>query len=150
MTVLTLQPEPLDMVFVAKGHGLIWTLTLPRHPGRTLQLIERNSQGDHNQPRQHQAHASQRVGAAFKDLRHECFSCLITTQATKAVAVGPVFCVWMRPLCRRSHRLCTKINLGYDSPETRGTPKIKYNSLKGSRKGFASLNSKKYCAKWAA
>jgi hypothetical protein len=85
VTVLALEAEPLYVVFVAERHRLIRTLTLPRHPGRALQLIERNSQGDYDQPRQHQAHASKRVGAAVKDLRHECLSCWILRLNAAAV-----------------------------------------------------------------
>jgi hypothetical protein len=73
VTVLALQAQALHMMLVAERDRLFRTLTLPRHPGRTLQLIERNSQGNHDQPRQHEAHTSQRIGAAVKNLRHEVF-----------------------------------------------------------------------------
>ena len=58
---------------MAEGDGLIGPLALPRDPGRALQLIERDPQSDHNQPRQHEAHAGQGIGAAVKDLRHELY-----------------------------------------------------------------------------
>jgi hypothetical protein len=107
MTVLALEAQTLDVVLVAERHRLLGTLTLPRHPGGTLQLIERNSQGNHDQPRQYETHASQRIGAAVKDLRHEFFL-LGTTR------------VCMRPLCRRSHMLCTNINFGCNTSKNEG------------------------------
>jgi hypothetical protein len=73
MTVLALQAESLNVMLMAERHRLIRALTLPRNPRRALQLIQRDPQGNHDQPRQHQAHASQRVGAAVENLRHERF-----------------------------------------------------------------------------
>jgi hypothetical protein len=35
---------------------------------------------------------------------------------------------WMRLVCRRSHSLCTKTNLGQISPVSWGTPKNQYSS----------------------
>jgi hypothetical protein len=61
------------MVLVAEGHRLVGALALPRNPRRALQLIQSHPQGNHQQPRQHQARPSQSIGAAFKYLRHECF-----------------------------------------------------------------------------
>jgi hypothetical protein len=60
-------------MLVAEGHRLVGTLTLARNPGRALQLIQRNAQSDHDQPRQNQARTSQGVGAAVKYLRHSSF-----------------------------------------------------------------------------
>ena len=37
VTVLALQAQTLDVVFVAKRNRLVWPLTLPRHPRGTLQ-----------------------------------------------------------------------------------------------------------------
>src|ERR1039458_4059438 len=77
MTVLALNTQPLHVMLVAEGHRLVRALTLPRHPGRALQLIQGDPQSDHDQPRQNQAHASQGIGAAIKYLRHECVPCSI-------------------------------------------------------------------------
>ena len=71
MTVLALKAESHDVVLVAERYRLIGALALPSNPWGALQLIERYSKCNHNQPRQHQARPSQRVGAAVKNLRHE-------------------------------------------------------------------------------
>jgi hypothetical protein len=61
-------------MLVAKRNRLVRSLTLPRHPGRPLQLVQRDPQGNYDQPRQNQAHASQGIGAPLKNLRHELLS----------------------------------------------------------------------------
>ena len=71
VTVLALQAEALNVMLVAEGNRLLSALALPRDPRRALQLVERDPQSDDDQPRQHQAHASQCIGAAVEDLRHE-------------------------------------------------------------------------------
>ena len=73
VTVLALQTQSLHVVLMAERHRLIRPLPLAGHPGRALQLVQRDPQGNHDQPRQYKAHASQSIGAAVKYLRHEYF-----------------------------------------------------------------------------
>jgi hypothetical protein len=73
MAILALQSEPLNVMLVAEGDRLIRALALPRNPRRALQLVQRDSQGNDDQPRQYKAHASQCIGAAVEDLCHERF-----------------------------------------------------------------------------
>jgi len=97
-------------------HGLFRALALPRDPRRTLQLIERNAQGDHDQPRQHKAHASECIGAAVKYLRHECFPLVLLA----------LLVMWRRTLIETSEhtpyvlacKLVTSIRKGYEPVET--------------------------------
>jgi hypothetical protein len=136
MTVLALKSQALNMVLVAEGHWLFGTLTLPRHPGGTLQLIERYSQGDHNQPSQYEAHSSQRIGAAVKDLRHS-FSCWIFAFACGRCADGHICCV-------------QKSILDAKHPKTRGSSKIKYTSRPPLRKRLRRKFQKNSCVKSTA
>jgi hypothetical protein len=93
MTVLTLNAESLHMMLVAEGHGLVGALALPRDPGRALQAIQRDSHSDNDQPRQHQARASQSIGAAFEYLRHESYPCLIV-RSGRAVVLAVTWVVF--------------------------------------------------------
>jgi hypothetical protein len=77
VTVLALQPQSLHMVLVAERNRLVRPLPLAGHPWRTLQLVQRHSQGNNDQPRQHKAHPGQSVGAAVKYLRHEYVPALL-------------------------------------------------------------------------
>ena len=57
---------------MAERHRLVRTLALPGDPRRALQLIERHARDYHNQARQHETRADQRVRTAVKYLRHAC------------------------------------------------------------------------------
>jgi hypothetical protein len=70
VTVLALKPQSHDVVLVAKRNRLFRALPLLRNPWRTLQLIQRNSQGYDDQPCQDEARAGKRVGTPVKNLRH--------------------------------------------------------------------------------
>src|ERR1700759_4542681 len=69
---MTLQAEAFHVVLVAEGAWLVRPLTLLGHPRRPLQLVQRHTERDDDQARQHQAKTSQRIRTAVKNLRHEC------------------------------------------------------------------------------
>ena len=75
------------MMFVAEGNRLFGSLALASNPWGALQLIQRHSECDHNQTRQHQARSSQSIGAAVKYLRHECFPLLFVAYVWRARVV---------------------------------------------------------------
>ena len=53
VAVLALQAEAYRVVFVAERDGLVRPLPLPRHPGRSLQGVQRHTKRDDDQARQH-------------------------------------------------------------------------------------------------
>src|SRR3569833_4198298 len=73
MTVLALEAQSCDVVLVAERDRLFGTLTLASYPWGALQMVQCYSESDHYKPCQHQARSRQSIGAAVKDLRHDCF-----------------------------------------------------------------------------
>jgi hypothetical protein len=61
MAVLTLNAKAHDVVLMTEGYWLIRALPLPGYPWGALQLVQRNSQRNHNQSRQDQAHTRKRI-----------------------------------------------------------------------------------------